>query len=316
MDGRSRGILIYEIANLYMGSQLPHLNYQYKDYAVWQHSLMKNDLMKNQEKYWLSQFDGELPSLEFPYDKPRPQEATYQGELFYIILEDRIYSSLKMLAKENSTTLFSILLSAYATLLSKYADKRDIVIGTVVEGRFNEDLESLIGMFLNTLALRIKLPHNTTYFQFLMDVKRNLIKAYQNQDYPFDDLVDNLKVKRKGNQSPLFDVMFVMHHNYQYDFQLKFDDLEFSPYNPKNNSYHARFDLTLDILEHDDKCILNLYYNTSLLNTETSEEILNHYVYILEQIIADPHINIDKLFDTRPAEKSEFDKKLEFDFDF
>jgi hypothetical protein len=72
----------------------------------------------------------------------------------------------------------------------------------------------------------------------------------------------------------------------------------------------------LDILEHDDKCILNLYYNTSLLNTETSEEILNHYVYILEQIIADPHINIDKLFDTRPAEKSEFDKKLEFDFDF
>ncbi|MGX9933703.1 condensation domain-containing protein, partial [Virgibacillus salarius] len=175
-----------------------------------------------------------------------------------------------------------VLLSAYYLLLSKYSGQEDIVIGTPVAGRSHADLQSIIGMFVNTLALRNRVDGNKRYVDFLKAVKENVLLAYENQSYQFEELIERLHINRDASRNPLFDVMFNMNpvddtivFPLEDDFQLK---------QVQHESNIAKFDVTLHVTEYTNTIQGSLEYSTALFTSETMERMARHYLEIVKGI--------------------------------
>ncbi|MCP4150805.1 MAG: hypothetical protein GY757_23870, partial [bacterium] len=190
------------------GESLPPLNLQYKDYTEWQNNNIQKKIRKQQEKFWENQFNGELPILNLPTDYPRPENQTFEGDKLSFGLNKNETHSLKKVAKENDITLYMTILSIFTILLSKLSGQEDIIVGTPTAGRRHADLESIIGMFVNTLAIRNYPEGTKTITEYLGEVKENTLQAFENQEYQFEELVDKLSLKRDTGRNPLFDVMF------------------------------------------------------------------------------------------------------------
>ena len=155
-DGVSIKNLIEEFVSLYEGKELPALRVQYKDYAAWQLADMQSERMKQQEAYWLDVFSGEVPVLDMPTDYGRPAARSFEGGQIEFVIGPELTEQLKGLAVKSESTLYMVLLAAYTTMLAKYSGQEDIVVGSPIAGRTHSDLESLIGMFVGTLAIRTK----------------------------------------------------------------------------------------------------------------------------------------------------------------
>ncbi|WP_051541403.1 non-ribosomal peptide synthetase [Caldalkalibacillus mannanilyticus] len=289
-DGTSLNILTKDFTSLYYGNELPELNIQYKDFSEWQNERYQSEYMKKQESFWLSSFEGEIPVLDMPTDFPRPSVQRFEGDRLFLTLDKQQSSELYSLARSTNTTLFMVLLSAYYALLSKYTGQEDIVVGIPIAGRQHPDLDRVIGMFVNTLALRNQPDHQKTYRQFLLEVKRKVLEAYEYQDYPFEELVERLDLTRNMNRNPLFDTMFALQNTNKS--VLSFEGLELKPYPLSNQT--TKFDLTLNVYEDEEGLHFLLEYSTSLFKKETMERFLNGYEYVLEQIMADPEKRLDE----------------------
>ncbi|WP_243129661.1 condensation domain-containing protein, partial [Clostridium sp. HBUAS56017] len=161
-DGVSMGIIIDEIGRIYQGEDLEELPIQYVDYAVWQNK-NKEEINKKQKNYWLERFLGEIPVLNFPTDYVRPAVQSFEGETLSFSLDKNIKQKLNKIAEENNATLYMVLLSIYNVLLHKYTGQEDIIIGSPVAGRTHGDLEKVVGMFVNTLAMRNKPTGEKTF---------------------------------------------------------------------------------------------------------------------------------------------------------
>ena len=153
-DGISMGILVKDFASLYNGEELLRQRIQYKDFSIWQNDLFKTDILKKQEKYWRGTFAGEIPVLNLPVDYPRPSVQSFEGDHIYFGAGKELAEKLGGLAAGTGTTLYMVLLSAYNILLSKYTGQEDIIVGSPIAGRPHADLQNIIGMFVNTLAMR------------------------------------------------------------------------------------------------------------------------------------------------------------------
>ena len=195
IDGPSLAIFINEFFDLYSGKKLPEFNIHYKDFSDWHNRLLRSDRIKSQEEYWLKQFEGQIPSLDMPTDFPRPKFQSFEGDYVKFRFPQALTDDIKRFISHNDVTLFMVLLSVYTILLSKYSGQEDIVVGTPIAGRVHTDLEHLIGMMANTLALRNFPLEDKTYLDFLGEVKTNALNAYENQDYQFEHLVEQLDIK-------------------------------------------------------------------------------------------------------------------------
>ncbi len=153
-DGTSMGILINDFINLYIGNELPKMRIHYKDFAIWQKRLFSSETFKSQEEYWLNTFAEEIPILNLPTDYPRPRVMDFTGDTVRFNFDSKLTSRLNQLALLNGTTLYMVLLAIYNLLLSKYTGQEDIIIGSPIAGRSHADLDKVIGMFVNTLAMR------------------------------------------------------------------------------------------------------------------------------------------------------------------
>ena len=187
-DGASVMILVKEYINFYENQQLPELKLQYKDFAKWQNELFRTDYIKKQERYWLEVFQGEIPVLDMPLDFPRSTFQSYQGERVNFNVGNQFTEKINKFTSKTKITLFMLLLAAYYILLSKYTGQADIIIGTPILGRRYPDLENLIGILINTLAIRNYPAADKTGGEFLQEVKESAIKAYANQEYQFEML--------------------------------------------------------------------------------------------------------------------------------
>ncbi|NIM18279.1 MAG: amino acid adenylation domain-containing protein, partial [Candidatus Aminicenantes bacterium] len=188
-DGTSMSILTREFVNLYKGAGLPILKLRYKDFSEWQNRRLGSGKLKRQEEYWLSHLSGELPILNMPFDYPRPTVQGFDGDRVHYQLEGQLTRDLNALAGETGTTLYMVLLAAYNLLVRGYTGQEDIIIGTPIAGRTHADLENVIGLFLETLAIR-SYPRGERYFNhFLEEIKNTTLTAYENQDYPFRELI-------------------------------------------------------------------------------------------------------------------------------
>ncbi|MED1018427.1 non-ribosomal peptide synthase/polyketide synthase [Bacillus atrophaeus] len=290
-DGVSIRNLIEEFVSLYEGKELPPLRIQYKDYAAWQLSDMQSERMKQQEAYWLDVFSGETPVLDMPTDYGRPAVRSFEGGQIEFVIGPALTEQLKGLAVKSESTLYMVLLAAYTTMLAKYSGQEDIVVGSPIAGRTHTDLESLIGMFVGTLAIRTNPVGEKTFREYVQEVKEHTLKAYENQEYPFDELVDKLNVSRDFSRHPLFDTMFIWQNTEQGELSL--EDVRFTPY--PNNHAMAKFDLTFQAAEKEEGITGIISYATSLYKQETAERMAKHFIQLIEAIASDPQAPLSSL---------------------
>ncbi|MBR2564034.1 MAG: amino acid adenylation domain-containing protein, partial [Paenibacillus sp.] len=290
-DGLSMDVLLREFVQLYNGEVLPELRIQYKDYAVWQQSEEQQQQIRRQEEYWRGVFSSELPVLELPLDFTRPAVQQFDGQTLTFTLDAEKSEALKRLAGDTEATLYMLLLAAYSVLLHKYAGQEDIIIGTPVAARSHNDLQPIIGMFVNTLALRLNPAAERTFLDYLQDVKETTIGAYEHQDYPFEELVETIQVSRDLSRNPLFDTMFSLQKHESLDLTL--GGLQWSLFDIEEKT--AKFDLSLDIVEAKHELVCKIEYATSLFRPETMIRLAGHYEQLLASILSQPGARIADL---------------------
>ncbi|MFK4435322.1 amino acid adenylation domain-containing protein [Paenibacillus sp. RC21] len=290
-DGTSINVMIQDFIHLYTGDTLPPLRIQYKDYAAWQQEQQQSERYRQQESYWLNTFAGELPVLDIPTDYPRPATRSFEGDLLEFTLDQRQSEGLKSIAVQTESTLYMVLLAAYTSLLSHYSGQEDIIVGSPIAGRPHADLGSLIGMFVNTLAIRNYPEGGKTFRDYVLEVKENALKAFEHQDYPFEELVDKLDVDRDLSRNPLFDTMFALQNLEQKDQQL--EGLQLAPYPSEQNT--AKFDLSLFAMEDGEQIVFGLQYGTRLYKRETIERLAVHLQQLIHAVIEQPDIALSAI---------------------
>jgi amino acid adenylation domain-containing protein len=286
-DGISNSILIRDFMVLYPGGTLPGIPLQYKDYAEWQKAFLESPAMKKQEEYWLSRFSGDIPVLSLPTDYPRPAKRRFEGSSIRFEIDRQLTEKIKKLAAESETTLFIVLLAVYTILLYKYTGQEDIVVATGVAGRTHADLQHVIGMFINMLPMRNRPGENISFERFLEDVRENAVKAYENQDYPFDELVRKLKLREQGGRHPVFDTVFEWIDPASLGMGTQEANDDAVRRSPAYGIEHkvARYDLVVVAVEAGGTIEMNFEYSTSLFKSSTIEKMGQRCLEILEQVL-------------------------------
>ena len=287
-DGTSLGILLQELCDLYNGNSLAEKSIDYKDFSVWEAEQFKAEEFNKSKEYWLNQFKDNIPILNMPTNNPRPSSHSFDGSNYHAKLTKDVFEKINNVSKELNITPYMLLLSCFYMLLSKYSSQDDIVVGTPIVGRELPELSNVLGMFVNTLALRNNINSNLTFVDFTKIIKENCLNAFKYQAYPFDMLVKDLNLKRDTSRNPLFDVMFV----YQNEGlpKVNFNNTKVEYYIPDNRT--SKFDLTLEIIPTDDEYSMRFEYCTKLFNKSFIERLSSHYINILNAILSHPEIKI------------------------
>lgn len=300
-DGTSMAILVKEIIDLYDGRKLPDLRVQYKDFSEWQNKLLHSDPIKEQEEYWINRFEREIPLLDMPCDYQRPKVKSFEGDRMNFVMDKELTGEVNRLARESGTTLYMVLMAAYNILLSKYTNQKDIIVGSPIAGRPHADLEKIIGMFVNALPMRNHVEEDKSFMEFLDTVKENSLKAYENQDYQFEMLVEKLNVQVKPGRNPIFDVAFVLQNMKMPQMSVK--GLKFIPY--RDESKISKSDFTLLATEEGEVVTFVFEYCTKLFKLETIERLSKDFIKIIKIVTADRQI---KIKDIELLEKDEENK--------
>lgn len=280
-DGTSSTIISREIASLYEGASLPELNIQYKDFSEWQNELLKSEKIKEQEQYWEDRFKKGIPVLDLPYDFKRPVVQSFEGGRTSFEIDSGLYDGLKKIALASGATMYMVLLSAYNVLLHKYSGQEDIIIGSPIAGRNHMELQNALGMFINTLAMRNDINPCESFKSFLERVKQNTLKAYENKEYPFEELVGRMNLRKDLSRNPLFDAMLILQNMEVSDIEISGMKIE-----PLNIDYGiSKVDLTLEVFEKNNSMSIDLEYCTRLFKAETASRMAEHFKNILLQIV-------------------------------
>ncbi|ASZ13464.1 non-ribosomal peptide synthetase [Chitinophaga pendula] len=300
-DAVSAELLITELTQLYQQQPLPAISLQYKDFAVWQQQFLQTDIIREQERYWLDQFADEPPVLNLQTDFPRPAHKSFNGKRHTVQLPAEVTQQLHSFCQSYSCTIHQLLLTVFKVLLYRYSGNTDLVVGVPVAGRTVAGLEQIMGIFINTLALRSHPDGELRVTDFLTTVKQSSLSALKHQDYPFERLIEQLDVKRDMSRNPLFDIMFTFLHEEQSTLQLGEAVLT-----PVNNIYDiSKFDLLLSGVKAGDDITLSLEYSTDLFREETALRMMTHYLQLLTDAMARPEAKLSSLQLLTPEEKNE-----------
>ncbi|MCP4152683.1 MAG: amino acid adenylation domain-containing protein, partial [bacterium] len=306
-DGTSMGILIEEFMTLYGGKKLPPLQLRYKDYAQWRNSQKVREQIQQEENYWLRQFDEPPTPLDLPIDYPRPVVQTFEGNIVEFLLGKEETLNIKKLALETETTLFMTLYSIFSILLSRISSQEDIIVGIPTAGRNSSGLDKIIGMFVNTLAIKTQPGGEKTYREYLSETKTTILAAFENQDYPFEKLVEQVDVQRDTGRNPIFDTMFSMGNPDQA--QLEIYGLKLLPV--ENENKISKFDLSMTAAKEAGGALyINVEYSTRLFKEETIQGITGYFKKIVTAVITKPGNKLYEIDILTPAEK----QKLIYDF--
>jgi amino acid adenylation domain-containing protein len=295
-DGWSIGIFIEEMTVLYRAfrsgrpSPLPELPIQYTDFAVWQRQWLQNEAPESQLGYWRAQLDG-APILEMPTDRSRPLQQDYAGDAVRVELEEGLTRELKALSRRHRTTLYMTLLAGWAALLGRLSGQEEVVIGTPVANRMRMEIEPLIGFFVNTLALRIDLSGRPRVGELLERVKVRTLEGQQNQDIPFEQVVEIVQPMRSLSHAPIFQAMFVLQNMPEGRLDLPGLRIRLM----ESPSVTAKFDLTLSLQEIGQGIAGGLEYATALYDRETVVRWLGYWRRLLQGMAAEEEQVIDRL---------------------
>ncbi|MBF8271704.1 MAG: amino acid adenylation domain protein [Magnetococcales bacterium] len=296
-DGWSITLFIQELAQLYNAfiqnqpSPLAELPIQYADFSQWQRQWLSGVVLETQLDYWRKQLATAPALLELSTDRLRPPVQTFRGNDIYFSVDDTTCQQIILLGRTSGSTLFMTLLAAFATLLNRYSDQEDIIIGTPVANRDRPETESLIGFFVNTLALRVDLSGDPPFRELLTRVRRMALDAFAHQSIPFEQLVEEIHPVRSLSHSPLFQVMFALQNAPSEPLQLT--GLTVTPLDLVGKS--SKFDMSLSMEETQTGLVGVLEYNTDLFDATTMERLIGHFKILLGSIVANPDLSLSRL---------------------
>jgi amino acid adenylation domain-containing protein len=296
-DGWSMGVLVNEVAALYRAflagepSPLAELPIQYADYAYWQRQWLRGEVLERQISYWREQLSGAPALLELPTDRPRPAVQSYRGARDSLTVSAEVSQGLKELSRREGVTLYMTLLAAFQTLLYRYSGQPDIVVGSPVAGRNRSETETLIGFFINTLAMRSRINPPDTFRDLLRQVRETTLGAYAHQDLPLDVLIKELQPVRSLSHQPLFQVSLSLQNTPGEELELP--GLALSPVASEIRS--VPFDLILNLREFDQSLLGVLDYNIDLFDAPTITRMIEHLKLLLGSIVAEADATVEAL---------------------
>ncbi len=297
-DAWSVKVVIGELFEIYKSivqdsnPRLPVLNIQYKDYCEWHLNMMRLGKMIKSREFWKDKFRSIPEPLDLPTDFPRNINRSYNGNIVTQKLNKKLLKKVDSFNKDKATTMFTTLLASIKILLFKYTNNSDIVIGVPVAGRNHFDLENQIGFYVNTLPIRTVFDPSDTFIQVFEKVKSEFINSSEHQNYPFDDIVNEVINVHNSNRSPLFDVLVEFLEEKKDPFE-KFNDigLKIDHYEIESNT--SKFDLSFKF-RFDDDLYLDIEYNTDLFIEQTIQRIWNHWLNIITAISENKQNKIGK----------------------
>ena len=283
-DGWSVGVFLKELQEFYRHNTalakgevsklgLPALAIQYKDFALWQREYLTGARLQEQIAYWKNKLLGYEP-LNLMTDKPRPSYVDYSGNEVFFTLDLTVSQNLRLLAKELQVSLYSVLLSGYYLMLQSYTGQEDLVIGSPIANRHYTQIEDLLGFFVNSIVLRVRVESSILVRDFIKLVGKEVIAAQLHQDLPFEKLVEELQVVKDVSRHPVFQVMFGVQTEDSAEIKLGHGCIK--GYKTNTSLYNvAKFDLSTFIDDSQDKLTGVFNYATSLYKEDTINRFIN-----------------------------------------
>ncbi|HKV39285.1 MAG TPA: amino acid adenylation domain-containing protein [Blastocatellia bacterium] len=296
-DGWSIGLFYRELKALYRAylegeeSPLAALPIQYRDYAAWQREWLTGTTLDEQLSYWRAHLAGAPPLLELPADRPRPATPAFRAGYHQLQITAELSGMLNVVSRRERVTLFMTLLAGFQVILSRYSGQGDIVVGTPIAGRRRAELEGLIGLFVNTLALRIEMRGDPAFRELLRRVREMCLGAYAHQDVPFEKLVEELQPERSASHAPVFQVTFALQN--APGGRMELSGMRMSPVNVTNGI--ANYDLSLSLQNAEDGIAVAIEYGAELFDPDSIKRIGNHYVNLLAAAVADIDRGVSQL---------------------
>lgn len=287
-DGWSIEVLIQDLWHFYQGTPLPALRYQYADYSLLEQQ--KLETTEAQAKDYFTEALQSASVLNLPTDFKRPKQLDHQGATYQFTFTPRLTQALKQLAQKESASLFMLTLSAWSILMGRYSQQQDVTVGSPVANRLEPNAEQAIGLFLNTLVFRQQFSLDQPFTDFLKQVKAATLHGFEYQYFPFDRLVELLSPKRDLSQTPLFQTMLILQtqaHQGQH-LEGQFGDLSLTALAGTDRAQNAKFDLTLNLVDVDNKLSGVLEYRQGLFKASTIERMAEHFINLLTAIVTSP----------------------------
>jgi amino acid adenylation domain-containing protein len=293
-DGWSIDVFVRELAALYGGSRLPELPVQYADYAVWQRRWLTDDVLGSQIAYWKEALAGAPAVLELPTDRPRPAVQTFRGATRPLAFSSDLSGELRALSRREGGTLFMTLLAGYQALLHRYSGQGEVVVGSPIANRGRREIEGLIGLFVNAVALRGRMSDGPTFGELLGRVRSTALGAYAHQDLPFERLVEELQIERSLGRMPLYQAVFALQSAHEAGSDSpRMHGIRVEPM--AIDSGTAKLDLLLSLTDSEAGLSGGWEYSTDLFEAATIDRLSGHLARFLEAAAADPERSVSEL---------------------
>ncbi|MDN3356791.1 SDR family NAD(P)-dependent oxidoreductase [Actinomadura sp. DC4] len=299
-DGWSLGVLVRELDASYRDVSLPDPPIQYADYAEWQRATVTGETLDAELDHWRSRLGENPPRLTLPQDRPRPEEPSFRGARVDFAISPETSEALRAVARRHGASLYMTLLAAWSALLHRYGAGGDIVVGTLLANRENEQVASLLGLFVNTLPLRVDLTGEPVFAELLGRVRTATLDVLAHQDTPTEKIVERVRPDREGGGNPLFQVLFALQNFASRRLELGGLDVE----RVDDEEESTRFDLELHVWEHPGHLRGALVFDLDLFDHGTAERMAGHLRALLDAVSADPDLPL-----TAPALRTEEDER-------
>ncbi len=304
-DAYSCRLFINQLFDTYQSNSTSFkpINIQYKEFGIWQENRNKLEEFESQKKYWLNLLNGNLPILNLPVDFSRPVLQSTNSDLIVVELDSVLTTKIKEFCTNIGVTSYVYFLSVYYILLYKYTNQKDIIIGSTIFGRSSKDFEELIGIFINILPIRIQIDIKQTLLDFFNLIKDKTIEAMSNQDYQFDDLVNDLKIERDTSHNPVFEAGF-SYLGFDESSELKnlSDNLDIKPVKIFNKEA-AKNDITIYCNESD-TIEISVEYCSDIFRKDFINQFTNHFRNLLITLIDNSSVRLYDIECNLPDEKS------------
>ncbi|QNE17032.1 amino acid adenylation domain-containing protein [Kribbella qitaiheensis] len=300
-DGGSMAPLARDLSVAYrarVGGVVPawaDLRVQYADYALWQRELLGEEsdpgsLLSMQAGYWRGELEGIPQPLPLPTDRSRPAVTNYRGGIVDFTLSGEVLAGVEELARARGVTVSMVFQAALAVLLHRLGSGDDVTIGSPIAGRTDDGLSDLIGFFVNTWVLRVQLVPERGFEAVLDGVREKALAAYDNQDLPFERLVELLRPERSTAHHPLFQVMFAWQNNVRPELDLPGADVSVEPVTTGTSKFDLFFNLSPD--DSGRAVVGGIEYAADLFDRASVEQIAERFVRVVEQVVTDPAIRV------------------------
>ncbi len=305
-DGWTTGVITRELTEFYSAAQndrepsLAVLPIQYADFSQWQHHRLSGSRFSELLRFWQAQIEGMPRVLDLPLDMPRPDQPTFHGRWLNFCLDAELTAAIEQLGTRSNATPFMSLLAAFGLLLSRLAGTGDLGVGVPVANRNHPDLEPLAGFFVNTLVMRLQPSDNISFSQYLREVQRTALDAFQHQDLPFERLVEELRPERDLSRNPVIQVVFAFQQTEAMQQKMDLPGLEITPLNLRE--LPVRFDIELHMWKEEGRFHGAFIYGTDLFLPATMQAWLHHFTALLRGVVSQPDAPLSTISSYSDAE--------------